>query len=177
MRRHPAPGPPGLGELRQRLGVRPLAQAEGDARRFLHGEVAGRQGIGMAEAEQQINVGGPRPDAVQRGERGMRLVGLHGADARRDRCALGDGLADLLDRFDLRRRQAEPLELVGARAAHRVVMERIEGREQPGPDRGGAGGRELLPAHDGAQAGKARFAAAQAERAGLFGDRLEPRIG
>ena len=48
-----------------------------DARRLLQGEVAGRPGVGMAEAEQQIDVGGPRPDAVQRDQRGMRLVGLH----------------------------------------------------------------------------------------------------
>ena len=34
MRRHAAPRPPGLGHLGQRLGVRPLAQAEGDARRI-----------------------------------------------------------------------------------------------------------------------------------------------
>ena len=74
-------------------------------------------------------------------------------------------------------RQAEPLELVGARAAHRVVMERIEGGEQPVADRGGARGRELLAADDGAQAGKARLAPAQAEGAGLLGDRRKPRIG
>ena len=35
-------------------------RSEGDARRLLHGEIAGRPGVGMAEAEQQIDVGGPR---------------------------------------------------------------------------------------------------------------------
>ena len=73
--------------------------------------------------------------------------------------------------------KAEPLELVGARPPHGVMMKRIEGGEQPVPDGGGAGGRKLLAADDGAQAGIARFAAAQAEGARLFGDRLEPRIG
>ena len=63
-----------------------LRKPKRDARGFLHGEIAGRKGVGMAEAEQQIDVGGPRADAVQRGERGVRLVGLHVADARRDRC-------------------------------------------------------------------------------------------
>ena len=56
-------------------------------------------------------------------------------------------------------------------------MKRIEGGEQPVADGGRACGRELLPAHDGAQAGKAGVAAAQAEGAGLVGDGLEPRIG
>ena len=40
-------------------------------------------------------------------------------------------------------------------------MKRIEGGEQPVADRGGARGRELLAADDGAQAGKARLAPAQ----------------
>ena len=90
---------------------------------------------------------------------------------------LGDGLADFLDRLDLGGGQTQPLEFVAARAADPVVMKRIEGREQPAADRGVARGRELLAAHDGAQSGKARFAPAQAEGAGLLRDRLEPRIG
>ena len=57
------------------------------------------------------------------------------------------------------------------------MVERIEGGEQPVADGGGARGRKLLPADDGAQAGKAGFAPAQAEGAGLLGDRREPRIG
>src|SRR5450830_124876 len=44
-------------------------------------------------------------------------------------------------------------------------------------ERTGARGRELLSAYDGAQAGKARLAPAQAEFAGLVRNRLEPRIG
>jgi hypothetical protein len=131
----------------------------------------------MAEAEQQINIGGPRADAVQRGQRGVRQVGLHIADLGEIDLSFGDGLADLADRLDLGRREAEPLELAGARAAHRVVMKRIEGGKQPGADRTGARGRELLSAYDGAQAGKARLAPAQAEFAGLVRNRLEPRIG
>ena len=65
----------------------------------------------------------------------------------------------------------------GARLAHRVVVKRIEGREQPVADRRRARDRQLLAADDRAQAGIAALAAAQAEGAGLFGDRLEPRIG
>ena len=59
----------------------------------------------------------------------------------------------------------------------RVVVERLESGEQPLADRGGARGRQLLPADDGAEAGKARLAPAQAEGAGLVGDRREARVG
>src|SRR6185312_14070200 len=38
MRRHAPPRPPRFRDLRQRLGVRPLAQIESDAHRLLHGE-------------------------------------------------------------------------------------------------------------------------------------------
>ena len=94
----------------------PLAQTEGDARGFLHREIAGRKGVGMAEAEQKINIGGPRPDAVQRDQRCVRRVGIHVADRVEVDLAFGDRLADFLDRLDLGGGQAEPPELVGARA-------------------------------------------------------------
>ena len=83
----------------------------------------------MAEAEQEINIGGPRADAMQRGQRGVRDVGIHIADRVEIDAALGDGLSDLADRFDFRRGKAKPLELVGACTAHRVMMKRIEGGE------------------------------------------------
>src|SRR5450759_5916701 len=148
MRRHAAPGPPGFGYFYKPLGVRPLAKPKRDARGLLHGEIARRKRIGMAEAEQQINIGGPRPDAVQRGERGVRQGGLHIADKGEIDLSFGDGFADLADRLEIGSREAEPLELAGARAAHRVVMKRIEGGKQPGADRTGARGRELLSAYD-----------------------------
>jgi hypothetical protein len=107
----------------------------------------------------------------------VRCVGIHIADGDEVDLALGDRLGDFTDRLDLRRRQAEPFELVGARLAQRVVVEWIERREQPGANRSGRRGRELLPANDGAQAGKARFAPAQAEGAGLLGDRRKTRVG
>lgn len=177
MRRHAAPGPPGLRKFCQRLGVRPFAQAEGDAGGFLHREIAGRESIGVAQAKQQINIGGPGTHAMQRGERLMRRVGLHIADLGQVDAALGDRLADFLDRFDFGRGQAQPLELVAARRHHCVGMKRIESREQPVADGGSAGDRQLLPAHDGAQPGIAALAAAQVEGAGLVRDRRQSRIG
>ena len=57
------------------------------------------------------------------------------------------------------------------------MIEGHECGEQPVADRGGARGRELLAADDGAKPGKARLAPAQAEGAGLLGDRREARVG
>ena len=101
MRRHATPGPPGLGHFGECLGVRALAQAEGDARGFLHGEIARRKRIGVAETEQQIDVGGPWPDSMQCRQRRMGLIGIHVADSGEIDMAFCDRLADLPDRFDL----------------------------------------------------------------------------
>jgi hypothetical protein len=173
---HPAPRPPFFAELRHRLGIGPLLQPEGEARRLLQGEIAGRPGVGVAEAEQEINVGGPGPDAMQRGQSGVCLVGFHGGDGVEIDMASGDGLADFLDGLDLRPRQTEPGQLVGAGQSHRVVVERIERREQPPPDRRGACGRELLTADDRAQAGVTTFAAANSGHAGFGEHRLPARV-
>ncbi len=150
MRRHAPPRPPGLRQFRERFGVRTLAQTEGDTRGLLHREIAGRKRVGVAEAEQQINIGGPRSNAVQCRQRSVRDVGVHIANAVKIDAALGDGFADFPDRLDLGRRQAESLELVDARAAHRVVMKWLEGGKQPVANRGGTRGRELLPTDNGA---------------------------
>ena len=105
MRRHAAPGPPGLSHFGERLGVRPFAQAEGDARRFLDREIAGRKRIGVTEAEQQVNVGSPRPNSMQCGERCVGLIGIHVSDCGEIDTAFGHRFADLPDRFDLRARR------------------------------------------------------------------------
>ena len=70
MRRHTAPWPPGLGHLGERLGVRPLAQAEGDARGFLHREI----GKAVAKGSIDLNaVGDMDADAAH-----VALTALHG---------------------------------------------------------------------------------------------------
>ena len=73
-------------------------------------------------------------------------------------------------------RQAEPRELVAARQPHGIVMERIERREQPRPDRRRARGRKLLAADDGAEPGIAALAAAQRRHAGFGEHRLPARV-
>ena len=130
----------------------------------------------MAEAEQQIDVGGPRSDAVQLDQLGMRDVGIHVADRVKIDLAARHRLADFLDRLDLVEGEAEPPELVGPREAHGVMMKRIERREQLVADRGRGGGRKLLPAYDRAQPLEARLAPAQRERAGFLRGRNKPRI-
>ena len=139
-------------------------------------EVAGRPGVGIAEAEQEIDVGGPGADAMQRGQRRVGLIGLHRGDGIEIDVALGNGLADFLDRLDLGPRQAEPRELIPAREPHRIVMEWIERREQPRPDRRGAGGGKLLAADDGAEPGIAALAAADRRQAGFGENRLPARV-
>jgi len=173
---HAAPWPPGFGDLGERLGVRAFAQTEGKARGFLHGEIAGRKGIRVPEAKEKIDISGPWPNPMQGGERGVRYVGIHVADGSEIDPASGDRFADFADRFDLRGGESKSPELVGARAAHGIVVKWIERGEESGTDRGGACGRELLPANDRAQAGKSRLAPTQVERTGFFGDRFEPRV-
>mgnify|MGYP003693983467 CR=1 FL=1 len=91
--------------------------------RFLHGEIAGRPGVAMAEAEQQIDVGGPRADAVQRRQRVVRGVGVLVRQHVEIQPLGGEFARDVLQRLDLGRRQTEPAEPVGARLADRVMVE------------------------------------------------------
>ena len=100
---------------------------------------------------------------MQRGQRRMAPIGVHIADSGEIDTAFGDRLADLPDRFDLWRRQAEPLEFVDARAPYRIVMKWIEGREQSRADRRGARGGKLLAAYDRTQPGKTGLPTAQVE--------------
>src|SRR5262245_23673402 len=102
----------------------------------------------MAEAEEQIKVGGPRPDAVDRDERGMCVVGLLRCKRIEVDAALGDIMRDAFQGADLRRRQAEPPKPVGSAPAERVVMERVESGREAAPDRRRALRRELLTDND-----------------------------
>jgi hypothetical protein len=88
----------------------------------------------------------------------------------------GEFARDVLQRLDLGSGQAEPAEPVGARLADGVMIERVEGRRKPPPDRRGACGRHLLAADDVREPRKARLALAQRRHAGLRQDRLQPRV-
>ena len=70
----------------------------------------------MAETGQQINVGGPWPDAVNGGERRVRGLGVDVAERRQRQIAAGDGAGDFLQRADFRSRQTDPRQPLLARA-------------------------------------------------------------
>ena len=130
----------------------------------------------MAEAEQQIDVGGPRADAVQRGQRVVRGVGILFRQHVEVQPLGGEFARDVLQRLDLGGGQAEPAEPVGAGLADRLMIERIERGREPPPDRRGARGRQLLAADDRGEAGKTRLALPQRRHARELEDRLQPRV-
>ena len=88
----------------------------------------------------------------------------------------GDFARQVLQRFDLRRRQAETSQPVGAGAAQRIVVKGIERGGKPGPDRRGAGGGELLAADDRCKPCKAGLAPTQLRHAGELEHGLESRV-
>ena len=131
MRRGAAQRPPGFGERRHFLWRRPRLQAEPDLDGFLNGDVARRPGIAMAEAEQQIDVGGPWADAVQRCQRVVRGVGVLIGEHVEVQPFGGEFARDVFQGLDLGRRQPEPAEPIGARLAQAFGIERIERRAEP----------------------------------------------
>ena len=130
----------------------------------------------MAEAEQQIDVGGPRADAVQRRQRVVRGVGVLFRQHVEVQPLGGEFARDVLQRLDLGGRKPEPAEAVGARLADGVVIERIERGREASPDRRGTRGGELLAADDRGQAGKTRLALPQRRHARQLEDRLQPHV-
>src|SRR6478735_1293514 len=113
-------------------------------------------GIAMTQAKQQIDVGGPRPNAWQRDQRVMRGLGVFFGEHIEVQPFRSDLARKMLHRLDLGGRQAEPAQPIGAGAAHRVMVERIKGRVEATPDCARARGRELLSADDMGKPGKAR---------------------
>jgi len=167
---------PRLGERRHLLCGGARLQPKSDFHRFLHREIARRPGIAMAEAEQQIDVGGPRADAVQRGQRVVRGVGVLVRQHVEIEPLGGDLAGEILHGLDLRRRQAEPAEPARARLAQAVMVERIERSADSGPDCRSTRGRQLLAADDVGQSGKARLAPPQRRHARDLEHRFEPRV-
>ena len=74
------------------------AQRKGDPGGFLQRQIAGRPGVGVTEAGQQINVGGPRTDAVDCGERRVGVFGGKFAERGKREVAAGNGARDGLER-------------------------------------------------------------------------------
>jgi hypothetical protein len=109
----------------------------------------------VAKARQQINVGGPGPDAVDGGQRRVRVVGSAFGKRGEREVAAAHRTGDGLERADFRRRQPDPGEPRAARAQDRCRVEGIERSFQPSPDGAGARGRKLLRYDDRGKASEA----------------------
>ena len=132
-RRDAAPGAPGLGEHDRLLRRRPFRQREGEPRRLLQRKVAGRPGVGMAEAEQEVDVGRPRADAMDGAQRRVGRIRRQVGQRFAIELAARDRLRDLLERANFRRREAERSEPRGAGANEPLGGEGIVGRQPAGP--------------------------------------------
>jgi hypothetical protein len=117
------------------LRRRPLALPERDPRGLLKREVARGKRVRMADAEQQIDIRGPRSDTLDRDERGMRLFGRHVPERIEIDRAVAHGAGDRLEGADFRDGKPRPLQLGRACSEDRLVMKRIESGRQPPPDR------------------------------------------
>src|SRR5260370_28429798 len=110
--RHAAPGPPRLRKQADLLRGRPLRQPKSQPRAFLKGKIAGRPGIRMSEAKQEVDIGRPRADAVDGAERLVRIIGSHLRQSLAIKHPAGDGAGTLLEGPASRPRHAKPGESV-----------------------------------------------------------------
>jgi hypothetical protein len=166
-----------MGQGRHFLGVRPRRQREGKACRFLQRQVARRPRVGVAEAGQEIDVGRPRPDAVDGRKGCVRVLGGERGKRGERQFAAIDGAGDRLQGADFRRRKPEPCQPRRADAQDGCRIERVKSRREPPPDGIGAGGRKLLRHNDRGKAGEAVGPAAQRRSSGRGDERDESRIG
>jgi hypothetical protein len=83
------------------LGGRTRREIKPDAHGFLHGEVARGPGIAVAKTEQEIDIGSPRSDAMQRQD-AVGFVGIGVSERIEVEPLVCDLLRDVLERFDFR---------------------------------------------------------------------------
>ena len=158
---------------RQRSAIRSSLAASGrrfrfkaSLRGFLQREVAGGEGVGMAEAEQEENVRRPRTHAFDRDQRLVGVLGVETAEAFKIEAALDDRLGEprasarilAFDNPQARKSSSVALAISAAssgtmRACNRPKMAV------------GAGGRHLLRHDDRGESRKARLPAAKRRRA------------
>ncbi len=128
---------------------------EREPRRLLQGEIAGRKGVGVPDAKQEIKVGRPRPDALVGDERRVRGVRRQLRQRLEVEMSVTQRAGERAEGLDLRPRQAGALELRRARAQDLVMVERSERLLQPPPNRARARGGKLLAADDRGKTGEA----------------------
>ena len=176
MRRHAAPGAPWLGKHDHVFGGRAALELKRQARCLLQGEVARWPGVGVSQTEQEINVRGPRADPMQPCERGMGCIGFHVGKRSKINLAFGNRITEGLHGPDLGPRQSKPGKLGRACTPQRIGMKGIEGGREPCPDRGGARGRKLLGANNGAQPRESGGPPAQCRLPGSVDELCQPGI-
>ena len=124
----PRHGPPSLGDPLEARRVRPRLELERELRCLLQGEIACGKGVGMAEAEQEENVGRPGAYALHRDERRMRVLGVERGQTRKIEAAFRDRFGDRAQRADFRRRKAAGAQIVLRRRGEPGGFERSDAR-------------------------------------------------
>jgi hypothetical protein len=143
----------------------------------LQRQIAGRPGVGVAKTGQKINICSPGADAVDGGERRVRILGGKLAQRGKRQVAAFNSAGNLLQRADFGGGQSKPRQARRARAQDGRRIERIESRDEPPPNGIGARGRKLLGHNDCGKAGESIGPPAQRWPSRFGHQRDEPRIG
>jgi hypothetical protein len=130
----------------------------------------------MTKAGQQINVRGPRADAVHGGECCVRVLGGELSERGERKLTAFDGAGDFLQRADFRCGQPKPRQPRRAGAQDRRRIERLESRLEPSPNGAGARGRKLLRHDDGGEPGETIRPPTQRRPSSLRYERGETRF-
>ena len=129
----------------------------------------------MAEAEQEIDVGGPRADALDRGQPAVGFRAGKGDEVVEVE-AVERGGGDGAERPDLRRGKSRRAEIGVARSGEILGAAVGKGGGEAVPDRRGARHRELLADDDAGEPDEAGRAATERHLAGDADDLAEPPV-
>jgi len=139
MRRCPAHRAPWVGQFSHLFHSGARGQAEAQSDSLLDGKVARRPGVPVAKAEQEVDVGRPGADTMQRRQSCMRQIGRLVGERVEIEALAREFPRQCFQRFDLSCRQAKATQPLGASGADRLMIQWIKGRVEPSPDRRGAG--------------------------------------
>ena len=168
-----APGAPGFRDLDHHLRLGRASSARASLTAYCRARSPGDQASAPGEAEQDVDIGGPRADALERGQ-ALREWPFSGAcdrasrSSRRSRSPRRDALSVAILTRD--RPAARNLGLRHGKERRRA--EGLHARFKSPPDRVGAGNGELL-AHD--YAGKPLETGRSAAQRGIAGKGMHPR--
>src|SRR5262249_9246492 len=132
-------------------------QREQHAGGFLQGKVAGGPGIGVAEAEQEVDVGCPWTDSMDGSQRPMRIVSADLGERPEFEITMLDRLRNRSESLDFPLRKSGGCETRSASAQQRSMIERLDLGSQSVPNCLRARGGELLRDYDRSKSRKARL--------------------